>query len=240
MPKHVPKMTRYAKARTLASVQCWACGSWKTASGASSSADAQVPTATVGMGATVLRKRDCRIAAIAHVIGISASNTVAIRPAVPSAASGAPMRMTVPPRPRVRPTILSAERRSPFTMKCASTAVQTGAAAPKTETRPLGTNCSDQKMIAQLHPMLITPTTMATAMVRMPRGNGWRSATATIVSRPATATALASANTNGGTSFTPILIAAQVVPQISATLTYPAATRSGGMRERSWLISCLR
>ena len=56
--------------------------------------------------------------------------------------------------------------------------------------------------------------------------------TAMIVSRPATATALANANTNGGTSFTPILIAAQVDPQINATLTYPATTRSGGMRAR--------
>ena len=51
-----------------------------------------------------------------------------------------------------------------------------------------------------------------------------------MVSAAATATALANAKTNGGTSLTPIFIAAQVEPQISATLTYPARTRSGGMR----------
>src|SRR5437868_12253999 len=106
-----------------------------------------------------------------------------------------------------------------------------GAAAPNTATRPLGTNCSDQKMIAQLHPMLIKPTIIATAIVRLPRGKDWRKATATMVSAAATATALANAKTNGGTSLTPIFIAAQVEPQISATLTYPARTRSGGMRE---------
>ena len=117
-------------------------------------------------------------------------------------------------------------------MKCASTAVHTGAAAPNTETRPLGTNCSDQKMIAQLQPMLIRPTIKAIAIVRLPLGNGCRSATATIDNSPATATALAKANTNGGTSVTPIFIAAQVEPQISATLRYPATTRSGGIRER--------
>ncbi len=73
---------------------------------------------------------------------------------------------------------------------------------------------------------------IVTTIVRLPRGNGCRSASAIIVSTEATATALANANTNGGTSFTPILIAAQVDPQISATLTYPATTRSGGMRSR--------
>src|SRR6266568_1330475 len=232
MPNDVPNRTKYAKASTLASVQRWPCGSWTTASGASNRTEAQVPRATAGIGATVLKKRDCRIAAIAQLSAISASNTLATMPAVPSAASGAPIRITVPPSPRTRPRILSAERRSPLTMKCASTAVHNGAAAPKTETSPLGTNCSDQKMTAQLQPMLMRPTITAIATVRLPRGKGWRNATATIVSTAATATALANANTNGGTSFTPTLMAAHVDPQISATLRYPAATRNGGMRAR--------
>ena len=72
----------------------------------------------------------------------------------------------------------------------------------------------------------------ATPIVRLPRGNGCRSATATSVRSEATATARTNANTNGGTSFTPIFIAPHVEPQMSATVTYPAATRSGGMRER--------
>src|SRR2546428_351846 len=232
MPKHVPNTTRYAKARTLAVVQCCPSESWSDASGASKRTDAQVPSATVGIGATVLRKRDWRIAAIAQVIGMSARTTVAMRPAAPSAVSGAPIRITVPPRPRTRPNTLRTERRSPATMKWASTAVHTGAAAPKTATRPLGTNCSDQKMIAQLQPILMTPTTTATAIVRLPRGKGWPSTKAMAVSTAATARALANANRNGGTSFTPILMAAHVDPQIRATLADPATTRSGGMPAR--------
>ena len=78
----------------------------------------------------------------------------------------------------------------------------------------------------------MTPTTTATAIVRLPRGKDWRSARAMTVSTAATARALANANTNGGTSFTPILIAAHVDPQIRATLAYPATTRSGGMPAR--------
>jgi len=51
-------------------------------------------------------------------------------------------------------------------------------------------NCSDQKMIAQVKPTLMSPTIVAISTVRLSRGKGWRSATAMTVSRPATATAL--------------------------------------------------
>src|SRR5204863_494748 len=170
-----------------------------------------------------------RIAAMAQVIAMSASSAVATSPAEPWAVLGAPMRMTVPARPRTRPMILSAERRSFFTMKWASTAVHIGAAAPNTATRPLGTNCSDQKMIAQLHPMFIKPTIIATAIVRLPRGKGWRKATATMVSAAATATALANAKTNGGTSLTPIFIAAQVDPDRATPQAVQTSSATHGL-----------
>src|SRR5207247_11378389 len=112
------------------------------------------------------------------------------------------------------------------------TPAHTGAAAPHTATTPLGTHCSAQKTIAQLQARVMRPTTTATPIVRLPRGNGCRSATATTVRSEATATARTHANTNGGTSFTPIFIAPHVEPQVSATVTYSTATRSGGIRER--------
>src|SRR3979490_483975 len=212
MATHVPTTTRYARARMLALVQCAGAESWPTASGPSSNTEAHAPRATDGIGATRARKRDWRVAAIAQLIAISASRAVAISPAIPSVLSGEPIRTAVPASPKTRPSTLSAERRSPLTRKWARTAVQTGAAAPNTATSPLGTNCSDQKMIAQLQPKLMRPTRTATAIVRPPRGKGSRRATATTVSTEATATVRTNANTNAGQSFTPILIAAQVVP----------------------------
>ena len=134
-----------------------------------------------------------------------------------SLAPGVPTSNAMPRSPNPRPAILSADSRSPLIRKCARKAVQTGADAPKTATRPLGTNCSAQKMIAQLPPVLMIPTTATTASSRRPRGNGWRSESATSVRITATATARSNAKMNGGTSATPILIAAHVDPQISAT-----------------------
>src|SRR5439155_495339 len=92
MPKQVPNTTRYANARTLPAVQRWASPASRSASGASTRTDAHVPTATIGIGALRVRKRDCRTAATAQVTGMSTSRSVARSAFGPSPASGAPTR----------------------------------------------------------------------------------------------------------------------------------------------------
>jgi hypothetical protein len=107
-------------------------------------------------------------------------------------------------------------------------AVQIGLDAPKTETSPLGTYCSDQKMIAQLDPVLKIPTTTAGRITRRSRGNGCRIASDRPTRITDTATARSNAKTNGGTASIPIFIAAQVEPQSAMSSTYPRLTASGG------------
>ena len=188
--------------------------SWLTAKGARTSEPTHVPAATVASGALRASVRDDRIAATAQVTAISASNAVAMTVFAPSAVSGAPTSTAVPIKPSASPPSFSADRRSPPTRKCARNAVQTGAVAPNTETMPLGTYCSDQKMIAQLVPVLKIPTTAAAASSR-PRGNRCRRSSASAVSTIDTAMPRSNAKTNGGTSSMPILIAAQVDPHTS-------------------------
>ena len=125
----------------------------------------------------------------------------------------------MPASPSSRPSTFIAESRSPRIRKCASSAVQIGADAPKTDTSPLGTYCSDQKMIAQLDPVLKIPTTIAEAITRRSRGNGWRIASDSPTRTIDTATARSNAKTNGGTASTPTLIAAQVDPQSAMSKT---------------------
>ena len=125
----------------------------------------------------------------------------------------------MPASPSSRPSTFIGESRSPRIRKCASSAVQIGADAPKTDTSPLGTYCSDQKMIAQLDPVLKIPTTIAEAITRRSRGNGWRIASDSPTRTIDTATARSNAKTNGGTASTPTLIAAQVDPQSAMSKT---------------------
>src|SRR5262249_36278411 len=95
----------------------------------------------------------------------------------------------------------------------ANSAVQIGPADPNTETSPLGTYCSDQKITAQLDPVLTMPASAAAATVRRSRGKRRPRASGTAVMTTETATARSNANTNGGTDDTPTLIAAHVEPQ---------------------------
>ena len=105
-----------------------------------------------------------------------------------------------------------------------------GLDAPKTETSPLGTYCSDQKMIAQLDPVLKMPTTTADRITPRSRGNGRRIASDSPARITDTATARSNANTNGGTASTPILMAAQVEPHSAMSRMYPRLTATGGTR----------
>src|SRR5207245_10527896 len=104
------------------------------------------------------------------------------------------------------------------TKKRARSAVHTGAIAPKTATSPDGTNCSAQKMSAQDVPMLKRPEIPDASSAARVLGNDWRSTRTVTVRIEATATARSNAKRYGGTSATPILIAAQVEPQ-SSTMT---------------------
>jgi hypothetical protein len=150
---------------------------------------------------------------------MSASSTLAVSASGRALVSGAPTSTPMPASPRSRPRTFVAESRSPRIRKCASNAVQIGDDAPKTDTSPLGTYCSDQKMTAQLDPVLTIPTTIADTMTRRSRGNRCRNASDSPMRTIDTATARSNAKTNGGTASTPTLIAAQVEPQSAMSKT---------------------
>src|SRR6185503_4168327 len=126
------------------------------------------------------------------------------------------------------PSTFVGDSRSPRTRKCARIAVQIGLDAPNTDTSPLGTYCSDQKMMAQLDPVLKMPTMTADTMTRRSRGKGCRIASDMPTRTIETAAARSNAKTNGGTASTPILMAAHVEPQSAMSTTYPRLTANGG------------